>query len=173
MRCIDASTQQSIIRFNMKRSVNDKDFQSKHRTEWKNFLWQRFLEKLTTTRILKETNRIVGSLFSAYEKDLITKRIAVLVLLRSGMGVREISRVTWVAPQTISALKKSYFNNPSIYRSQRFFKSAAQYTSFNNLLRKKDWLDELFESFKGIDILELLKNPPRPRGLGFKNHRLF
>ena len=152
-----------------KKQIEDKDFQNKHRTEWKDFLWQRFLEKMTATKTLKETSRIAESLFSEYEKDLITKRIAVLALLRGGAGVREISRITWVAPQTIGALKKSYFGNSGIYRSQRFFKSTVKYASSSGPFYKKDWLDGLFEGFKNIDILELLKNPPRPRGMGLKS----
>jgi Trp operon repressor len=154
-----------------KKKLDDKDFLNKHRTEWQAFLWKRFIEKLTTTKTIKETNKIVGSLFSAYEKELLTKRIAVLALLKSGKGVREISRILWIAPQTIGALKKSYFNSPKIYRSQRFFKSLIKppLSKSPAVTGKKDWLDEFFG---GIDIFELFKNPPRPVGMGIKNHRL-
>ena len=156
----------------MKRKISDKDFQSKHRTEWKNFLWQRFLAKLMTTKTLKEASRVVGSLFSAYEKDLITKRIAALALIRSGMGVREIGRVLWMGTATISTLKKNFFGNLGIYKSQRSFKSSPK-SNPTKLLFRKSWLEDLLSGFEGIDILDLLKNPPRPAGIGIKNSNLF
>lgn len=152
--------------------VSDKDFKSKHRTEWKYFLWQRFLEKLTATKTLKETSRVAGSLFSEYEKDLITKRIAALALIRSGMGIREIGRVLWMGTATINALKKNCFGNLGAYKSQRSFKSRPKSKPVQ-LLAQKSWLDDLLDGLNGVDILDLLKNPPRPPGIGLKNGRRF
>ena len=155
-----------------KKKVSDKDFQIKHRTEWKDFLWQRFLEKLTATKTLKETSRVARSLFSEYEKELITKRIAALALIRSGMGVREIGRVLWMGTATINALKKSFFGNLGAYKSQRSCKSCPK-SKPAQLFAQKSWLDDLLDGLSGVDVMDLLKNPPRPMGMGIKNSRLF
>ncbi len=144
---------------------NYKDFQNKHRTEWKEFLWNILSEKLTETRTKDQTGKIINALFSEYEKSIITKRLAALALIRAGKGTREIMRVLWVSPATISALRKNFFGNPSVYKSQRSFKVTKKSES-TGILIKKSWLEDIF---KDIDIWELLKNPPRPKGMGLKD----
>ncbi len=143
---------------------DDKDFQGKHRTEWRDFLWSRFLEKLTKTRTIKDASEIMNSLFSEYEKKVVTKRLAALALIKSGRGVREIGRVLWMSTSTINALKKSLFSGQKIYQSQRSFKTVKKITP-SRILIKKSWLEELM---KDVDLWELLKNPPRPTGMGLK-----
>ena len=151
-------------------SVNDKIFLSKHRTEWHEFLWNNLLEKLTVTKTKQQTGKIINALFSNYEKSVITKRLAALALIRAGVGTREIMRTLWVSPATISALKKNFFGNPSVYTSQRSFQ-ANKKPEPSKILIKKSWLDDIFKDVD-FDIWELLTNPPRPTGMGIKNHRL-
>ena len=102
----------------MNNDSNDINFKNKHRTEWQEFLWNNLLEKLTGTKTKKETGGIINSLFSDYERKIIVKRLAALALIRSGMGTREIMRTLWTSPATISALRKNFFGNPNIYKSQ-------------------------------------------------------
>ncbi len=144
------------------------DFQSRHRIEWREFLWNRFLEKLARTKTKQETGRIIDVLFSEYEKSIITKRLAAVALMRSGKGPREISRILWMSPATISALKKNFFNSPGIYRSQRFFKKLKKEKALPITVSKKPLFEELLGD---IDIWEIFKNPPRPSGMGLKNGR--
>ena len=137
----------------MKQKKREADFQKLHRTEWQSFLWDRFLEKSPES---------ADSLFSKYEKGVVAKRLAALALIRKGVGSREIGRTLWMSQATISALKKSFFSNSGDYKSQRSLKAS----KWKNSIPKppdNSWLDGLF---KDIDILELLKNPPRPASLG-------
>lgn len=106
----------------------------------------------------------MNSLFSEYEKKVVTKRLAALALIKSGRGVREIGRVLWMSTSTINALKKSLFSGQKIYQSQRSFKTVKKITP-SRILIKKSWLEELM---KDVDLWELLKNPPRPTGMGLK-----
>lgn len=147
-----------------KKSVDDGHFQKKHRTEWRGFLWDNLLQKLTETNSKKQTGRILNSLFSNYEKKIVVKRLAALALIRSGIGTREIIRVLWMSPATVSALKKSLFTNPEVYKSQRSFAPRIK-SKTAKILIKESWLEDLFGD---IDIWELLKNSPRPTGTGLK-----
>ncbi len=151
-------------------NVNDENFLSKHRTEWHEFLWNNLLEKLTGAKTKSQTGKIINALLSEYEKSIITKRLAALALIRAGVGTREIMRTLWASPATISALKKNFFGNPSVYKSQRSFKTNKK-TESSRILIKKSWLDDFFGDLD-FDVWELLKNPPRPTGMGIKNHRL-
>ncbi|MEK7192119.1 MAG: hypothetical protein AAB646_01215 [Patescibacteria group bacterium] len=138
-------------------NINDRDFQNRHRTEWKDFLWDRFLEKFSGIKSKKQQRKAIDLLFSDYEKQLITKRLAALILLREGRGSKEIS-----------AIKKAFLG-PGPYKSQRSFKSMKKESDFTIAPKNLSWLDSLFND---IDLWEIIKNPPRPRGTGIKDSYL-
>lgn len=121
-----------------------KDFLRKHRTEWKVFLWNKFLEKIAGTKTVSEAGKIINSLFSEYEKEIITKRLAALALIRSGVGVRDIGRVLWMSTGTIGVLKKNFFSGQKNYKSQRSLKTSKTDRSSDVLPDKKSWIDEVF-----------------------------
>lgn len=131
-------------------------------------MWNKFLEKIAGANTVRETGVIINALFSEYEKSIITKRLAALALIRSGVGVRDISRALWMSTGTIGVLKKNFFGDQKAYKSQRSLKATKKESPKNILFSKKSWMDDLFGN---IDLLELLKNPPRPRGLGVTGDR--
>lgn len=162
--CFDASKQSGYNLRIMKRKSNYSDFQKWHRTEWKDFLWNQFLETIAGAKNKKAISETLDVLFSEYEKSIITKRLAALALIRTGVGSREIGRILWMSHPTISALRKTFFGNSRVYKSQRSFKTPKDIKPAKPMI-KKPWLSELFTD---IDIMELLKNPPRPTGTGLK-----
>ena len=143
-----------------------KDFQNKHRTEWKDFLWGALIDKIIGVKSRDQAKQILNSLFSNYEKEIATKRIAALILIQDGRGYKEISEILWLSHATISALKKNFFGKSNNYKSQRSLKMTKQ-TNLPKIKIEKSWLNDLF---KDIDIWKLLKNPPRPTGMGLKNY---
>lgn len=145
----------------------DADFQNKHRTEWQEFLWDRFLNKIIQAKSKEQARKVLDKFFSAYEKELVAKRLAALALIREGKNYREIGRVLWLSPATISALKKNVLSGSSAYKSQRSHKTIGSVHSGSRVkaLVKKSWLEELFGD---IDLWELIKNPPRPSGTGIR-----
>lgn len=131
------------------------DFQKTHRTKWHDFLWSKFLDQFSNTK----SKTAINVIFSPYEKRLITKRLAALALIKSGCGSREICRLLWISRSTITALKKVVLGKSGSYISQRFLKRKNLGEGGSDKLMKHSWLDDLF---KGIDLWELIKNPPRP-----------
>lgn len=145
------------------KNIKEIDFKNKHRTKWQDFLWKRFLEQFSD----KKSRKAVNSIFSIYEKSLITKRLAALALIRDGVGTKDISRLLWLSRTTISALKKNYFSNAlADYSSPRSFKKLPKSAKISVQTSDNDWLKDLFG---GINLWELIKNPPRPTGMGIKN----
>jgi hypothetical protein len=140
----------------------DSDFQKKHRTRRRQFLWCRFLDKFSGVKAREAINAI----FSDYEKRLITKRLAALALIKEGIGAREIGRLLWLSRSTIAALKKIILHPDGDYKSQRSFKRKKHIPRGRIELKKSSsWLDDFFQ---GVDLWELIKNPPRPPGIGLK-----
>jgi uncharacterized protein YerC len=147
--------------------IKDRDFQNKHRTEWQDFLWDRFLEKFSEIKT-EDRRKAINTLFSNYEKQLITKRLAALILLREGKGSKEISDLLWLSWSTISTLKKTFLT-PGVYKSQRSFKRTKKPTNSSLSQNQSSWLETIF---KDVDLWEIIKNPPRPRGMGLKSSHL-
>jgi len=137
------------------------DFQKKHRTEWQDFLWGRFLDQFSGVK----SKGAVNAIFTNYEKRLIARRLAALALIKKGVGAREIGRQLWLSRNTISALRKNLLGSPKSYRSQRYLKGKRRDDNRLAKFTGYSWLDDLF---KDIDLWELIKNPPRPRGIGLK-----
>lgn len=144
----------------------DGDFQKKHRTEWQEFLWRRFLHRVSSLKSKKQSLKAIDALFSDYEKGLIARRLAALALIKDGVGTREISRILWLSTTTISNLKKNILGNNRTYKSRRHFnKMQKMGSTTTHLPTHYSWLDDIFD----IDLWELIKNPPRPPGTGLKS----
>lgn len=141
---------------------NTKDFRNKHRTDWQDFLWNEFLEKISATNSKDQIKEIFNSLISNYEKQMITRRIAALVLIKEGRSYKEINETLWISHATISALKKNILEKLGDYKSLRSLqklKTNSNTTKSNKLIKKyqKSWLEEIFGD---IDLWELIINPP-------------
>lgn len=143
-------------------NINSKDFRKKHRKDWQNFLWEEFLEKISAASSKNQIKEILNSLISNYERQIITRRIAALALIREGRGYKEISETLWISHATISALKKNALEKIGDYKSLRSFRkfktnsnTAKSIESFKN--DKKSWLKEIFGD---ASLWELISNPP-------------
>ena len=137
----------------MKMKNKQGDFRNKHRTEWHDFLWSRFLEQFSDTKFRKSIN----ALFSDYEKRLITKRLAALALIQEGMGAREIGRLLWLSRSTIGALKTSFFKGA--YKSQRSLNRKRVHANAKIEIKQNFWFGDFLED---ISFWEMIKNPPPP-----------
>lgn len=152
-----------ILIMNKNEHIKDSDFQRKHRTEWEEFLWDRFLDRVSDLKSKKQSRKVFDALFSDYERKIIVRRLAAMALIREGKGTREISRILWLSTSTVSNLKKNLLGNNEIYKSRR--SSRIIRTKHNtNQPMQHSWLDDLFS----VDLWELIKNPPRPSGTGLK-----
>lgn len=142
------------------RHIKKQDFKNKYRKEWQDDVWRLFLKEFSDQKF----RNLADTIFSAYEKKLIINRIAAVSLIREGVGTQEIARLLWLSRSTISAIKNSLFSKSVNYGSQRSFKGLGRNT--RKLSGKAIKISEPFHFLDGVDLLEILKNPPRPKGLG-------
>lgn len=89
----------------------------KSRKEWDNHLIENFLEVIKKIGSPKEIANFLNTLLSSEEKKNISRRLAVIDLLKEKNTYKEISKIIWVSPGTISAIKKSLLNHKN-YRSK-------------------------------------------------------
>lgn len=125
-------------------------------------MWKRFLEQFSD----EGSREAINSILSDYEKRLITKRLVALALIGEGMSTKKIERVLWLSRTTIGALKKNFFSGSGVYKSPRSFKKLISKESRISVKTQGDrWLKGIFSD---IDLWEVIKNPPRPPGIGLK-----
>ncbi len=89
--------------------------------KWTEELWSRVIEKLAKTSSPEEIRKILENLMSEYERKMILKRLAVIAMVRSGKSYSQISEVLWLAPNTISTIKKNILGQSGNYKSYRKF----------------------------------------------------
>lgn len=146
-------------------AIPDKNFRGKVAEEWMEELWNRLLNKLLLAKSKKHLQGLLEKLISEEEKKTILRRIAVMTLVRAGKSYREIGEILWIAHPTISTIKKNFFSNHKNYKSYlAFYGGPRKYSSWNIKIKKSLW-EELFGD---VDLWELLKNPPRPPGIGLR-----
>ena len=133
-----------------------------HRTKWEDALWKEICDHLANTKSEKGFKRLIGKLLSREEKRTIVNRVAVLALIKTGKSYSEIGELLWVSPVTISTIKKNFWDESPHYKNRHFFKKEKKSTSEIITRTKKSFLDELLN----VDLWELIKNPPRPAGMG-------
>ena len=68
----------------------------------------------------KEIAELLDNLLSYNEKILISKRLAAVALIKDGKSYREIGKILWISPGTVSAIKKSIYL-PVSYKSSRYY----------------------------------------------------
>ncbi len=89
--------------------------------KWTDELWSQLIKKLASTNSDTEIRKILESLMSEYERKMILKRLAVTSMIRSGNSYKQISEALWLAPNTISTIKKNILGGAGNYRSYRKF----------------------------------------------------
>ena len=123
---------------------------------WMADLWEKFLDKLSSTKSRKDLKKILEKIISRDEKKMISKRIAVMALLKLGKSYREISRILWIAHHTVSAIKKNFFSDANNYKSYREFYDGPKKWS-TAAMPEKAFLDRILED----NIFDFLIHPPK------------
>lgn len=80
------------------------------RKEWEDYLWSQIVRKFSAKKTYNETELLLKDLFSTHERKRMIRRAIVLSLVAQGKSYREISKIVWISPNTISSLKKSILN---------------------------------------------------------------
>ena len=117
-------------------------------------IWWSFLEVVERQSSKGKTAKFLDTFLSANEKKLISKRLAALVLIKSGKSYKEVGKILWMSPGTISALKKSVYGE-NVYQSNRHYSQKSK--------------DEKMKRFKGLPektIFDYWLNFPFPSGRG-------
>lgn len=83
-------------------------------------IWDKILGEFSKAKSLKEIELLFNNLFTVQEREIVSRRLAVLSLIKQGLSYRAISQKLWVAPATISTIKKSVLRNRG-YKSRNEF----------------------------------------------------
>ncbi|MBI4117365.1 MAG: hypothetical protein HY451_01650 [Parcubacteria group bacterium] len=92
----------------------------KSRKEWERGIWRNFLANIERAESKREIVKLLDNLLSVREKRFISKRMTALALINAGKSYKEIGKILWISPSTVSALKKSVYGN-SGYQSNRYY----------------------------------------------------
>jgi len=115
-------------------------------------VWQEFLNKLRHAISSKNSEEVLETLLSSYEKKELARRLAIISLLNEGKTYRRISEILGVSHQTIRAVKKCVLENSS---------------KFYNPYRRKE---KKIKPLPGIslieDLAEILSKAPAYKGKG-------
>ena len=87
------------------------------RKDWEEAAWRTFVRRISKTKDYRELSRMLETSISRPERIKIVRRVMALARLGEGKSYRAIGRELWLAPQTISAIKKSFAEGQ--YKSKR------------------------------------------------------
>ncbi|OGY63592.1 MAG: hypothetical protein A3I24_01460 [Candidatus Harrisonbacteria bacterium RIFCSPLOWO2_02_FULL_41_13b] len=125
----------------MKKEQRKKIFMGRQAEKWQEQLWKKLLYRLSQTRSKEAVEYILTKLLSNHEKRILLKRLAVMTLIKSRRSYREISEILWLSPNTVSMIKKNFFDSTlqhvSYYASRKKnirlgSKHSSSDLSFNN-----------------------------------------
>lgn len=97
--------------------INSGHFRS--RKEWEEYLWRELLKQISQIQSVKDLNEFLQCFISKHERNIMLKRLTALTMLKEGKSYREIGRLLWISPSTLSALHKSEAFNPANYVTRR------------------------------------------------------
>jgi len=89
---------------------------------WEKQIWHRFLKNVENSNRNNRTAEFLDSILTESEKKFISKRLAALSLIKSGKSYKEIGKILWVSPCTISAISK-IVNDLENYQSNREYRA--------------------------------------------------
>jgi len=135
---------------------------------WAETLWDKLADRLARIRAKDDIKSILENLISEDEKKTALRRLAILALIREGKSYREIGKILWVSPQTISTVRKNVIGKYKHYKSYLAFYGGPIQYSAGRITRKKSFWKEFEEMLQDVDLWEIIKNPPRPPGMGIK-----
>lgn len=87
------------------------------RKDWKEAAWRTFVRRIAKTKDVRELSYMLAVCVSRPERTRIVRRVMALARLIEGKSYRAIGRELWLAPQTISAIKKGFAERQ--YKSKR------------------------------------------------------
>ncbi len=101
-------------------------------------VWHDFEGKIQKSAGQGKIENVLTTLLAPSEKLELTRRLVVVSLLQEGKSYKEISRILGVAPQTISAIKKTFFsrsNTPYFpYRKkEKKYKTSPEISYFDEI----------------------------------------
>jgi len=101
-------------------------------------IWDKVLEEFFKAKTKKEISDLLNNLLTKREIENAARRLAVLALIRKGSSYAEISKKLWVAPITISIIKKNILKNQGYQSRNEYnyketnFKKAVNETEIAN-----------------------------------------
>ncbi len=126
---------------------------------WEEKIWKKFLEEIEDSGSRRETSKFLDSILTENEKKIISKRLVALALVRSGKSYREIGRLLWISPCTISALSK-VINEIESYQSDRQFRT-----------KRKSERRKRLKELPSPTILDYWASLPLPSKSGFRKNK--
>ncbi|KKU83794.1 MAG: hypothetical protein UY12_C0030G0002 [Parcubacteria group bacterium GW2011_GWA2_47_8b] len=133
--------------------------------KWSEQLWGKLLDGILKLNNGREAKRIFEKLVSEDEKKMIIKRLAAITLIRAGKSYREIGKILWLSPNTVSTIKKNIFGNHAHYKSYlAFYGGPTRWSHINSKSEKSLNIDlaeiislagKIFEPFliKGLGVM--------------------
>ncbi len=125
---------------------------------WEEKIWRGFLENVENANHKYKTEAFLDNILTKSEKRFISKRLAALSLIRAGKSYKEIGRILWISPCTISALKK-IVNETTNYQSNREYS-----------VKKRNEKSERRRKIPPSTILDYWANLPLPSKTGYLKH---
>lgn len=131
----------------------------KSRREWEEYAWKQIAADLFKSKSELEMEALLDTFFASDEKKRAIKRAATISLLKQGAKYRDIEKLLWVSPSTVSAIKKSlrekvgYVSN---YERQNKKKKPPK------SLTAKEWKKLKLK----LRLETILTLPPPPPGVG-------
>lgn len=136
------------------KSIPSKDgFKSK--SEWEAHVWTKLSGGFAEAGSALEIEKSLDMLLTAHEKRQIINRAAAISLLKQGMSYREIGRILWLSPTTISSLRKSARNQTG-YISRR--SRNKKHDPERKPLTEEEWKQLKFDSW--LESLFRIPEPP-------------
>ena len=149
----------------MKKEQRKKIFIGRQAEKWQEQLWKKLLYRIAQVHSKEVVEYILKKLLSDHEKRILLKRLAVIALIKSGRSYREISEILWLSPNTVSMIKKNFFD------------STLQHVSYYASRKKKVRLDgkqafsKSFNDSVFVEIIDGFFNIFAKKGLGVLGDR--
>jgi len=93
----------------------------KSKKEWEEFVWEKIVAELVSSKSSKDINIFLARIIGDYEKKLIIRRLTLALLVQEGLSYSQIGELLWLSPTTISTIKKNLSNSSESYKSRRNF----------------------------------------------------
>lgn len=111
-------------------------------------IWDKILGEFFQVKSLKEIELLFNNLFTSQERETVSRRLAVLSLIKQGLSYRAISQKLWVAPATISTIKKSVlasrgYKSRNEFNQEKDTKKAVSGEKIETNSIFSEWLDDI------------------------------